>query len=64
MLLSGNHRAIDSWRRKQALKRTLLQRPDLFDLKKLDKGDSKLLLELAKEIELPDFIKNFLGGQE
>lgn len=64
VLLSGNHRDIDSWRRKQALKRTLLRRPDLICLKKLEKGDSKLLLELAEELELPDFIKNFLGGQE
>jgi len=64
VLFSGNHREIDSWRRKQALKRTLMQRPDLVNIEKMDKRDLKLLLELAKEMELPSFIKNLLGGQE
>ncbi|HEX3792723.1 MAG TPA: tRNA (guanosine(37)-N1)-methyltransferase TrmD [Pseudonocardiaceae bacterium] len=31
VLRSGNHRAIDRWRRDQALERTLLRRPDLLD---------------------------------
>ncbi len=30
VLLSGNHKAISQWRREQALKRTLLRRPDLL----------------------------------
>lgn len=31
VLLSGNHAYIDTWRRKQALKRTFLRRPDLLE---------------------------------
>jgi tRNA (guanine37-N1)-methyltransferase len=30
VLLSGNHKKIESWRSKEALKRTLKRRPDLF----------------------------------
>jgi tRNA (guanine37-N1)-methyltransferase len=30
VLLSGNHAAIDSWRRRQALRRTYERRPDLL----------------------------------
>jgi len=30
ILLSGNHKAIESWRRQEALKRTKLKRPDLL----------------------------------
>jgi tRNA (guanine37-N1)-methyltransferase len=30
VLLSGNHQAVDSWRRQQALKRTRKRRPDLL----------------------------------
>ncbi len=41
VLLSGNHKAISLWRRQQALKRTLLRRPDLLksvDLTIKEKG--------------------------
>jgi tRNA (guanine37-N1)-methyltransferase len=30
ILLSGNHKAIESWRRQEALKLTKLKRPDLL----------------------------------
>jgi tRNA (guanine37-N1)-methyltransferase len=30
VLLSGNHLRIEEWRRKEALKRTILRRPDLL----------------------------------
>ena len=50
VLLSGNHAEIARWRRKEAIKRTREQRPDLFE--KLDlsgKEDVKLLRELEEE---------------
>ncbi len=31
VLLSGNHAAIDAWRREQSLLRTAARRPDLLD---------------------------------
>ncbi|CCH34334.1 tRNA (guanosine(37)-N1)-methyltransferase TrmD [Actinosynnema sp. NPDC047251] len=49
VLRSGNHRAIDRWRRDQALRRTWERRPELLDALPegaLDKHDRKLLDEL------------------
>ncbi|MEJ6950474.1 tRNA (guanosine(37)-N1)-methyltransferase TrmD [Natronospora cellulosivora (SeqCode)] len=51
VLLSGNHAAIDRWRRKEALKRTLLRRPDLIEEKDFDKKDIELLDEIKLELE-------------
>ena len=45
VLLSGNHAEIARWRRKQALGRTWLRRPDLLDEARLGKADRKLLEE-------------------
>lgn len=49
ILLSGNHGEIYLWRRKEALKRTYLNRPELLDMSKLNKEDKKLLKEIKKE---------------
>ena len=46
ILYSGNHEAINKWRRKQSLKLTRDIRPDLFTKIKLSKQDLKLLKEL------------------
>ena len=43
VLLSGNHAEIARWRRMQALGRTWLRRPDLFDEATLSKADRRLL---------------------
>jgi tRNA (guanine37-N1)-methyltransferase len=43
VLRSGNHQAIEKWRREQALKATKQQRPDLLAKAKLSKSDLKLL---------------------
>ncbi len=43
VLLSGNHAEIRRWRRRQALKLTQAQRPDLFDQLELSPEDRKLL---------------------
>jgi tRNA (guanine37-N1)-methyltransferase len=49
VLLSGHHAAITTWRRKEALRRTLHRRPDLLARARL--GDEDLtLLEQIKEI--------------
>lgn len=49
VLLGGNHREIDRWRRKQSLGRTWLKRPDLLDVIELDKADLELLNEFKNE---------------
>jgi tRNA (guanine37-N1)-methyltransferase len=49
VLRSGNHAAIDRWRRDRALERTFHRRPDLLDrlpADALDKHDRKLLEQL------------------
>ena len=46
-LLSGNHAAIERWRRKEALRATRERRPDLLD--QMDEQDNPLLAELARE---------------
>jgi tRNA (guanine37-N1)-methyltransferase len=49
VLLSGNHAAIARWRRKQALGRTWVRRPDLVDEAKLSREDRQLLEEYRRE---------------
>jgi len=49
VLLSGHHRQIEEWRRREALKRTLRRRPDLLAGAALTEMDRKILEELKKE---------------
>lgn len=51
ILLSGHHANIKKWRRKEALRRTLLRRPDMLETAPLDKTDKKLLAEIKAELE-------------
>ena len=55
ILYSGNHQAIEKWRRKQSLKLTKKHRPDLFEKIALSKEDKKLLNEI--DDEQPDWEK-------
>jgi tRNA (guanine37-N1)-methyltransferase len=50
-LLSGNHKHIEQWRTKEALRRTYLRRPDLFENLELTKEQEKWLHEIKKEYE-------------
>ena len=47
VLLSGNHREIAQWRRRQALQRTLATRPDLLATAQLSDKERDYLEELA-----------------
>jgi tRNA (guanine37-N1)-methyltransferase len=49
VLLSGDHGAIRRWRRKQALGRTWLRRPELLDGLELDEESRRLLAEYISE---------------
>ncbi len=51
VLRSGNHAEIHRWRRKQALLRTLLRRPDLLEQMSLNEEDRRLLQEALEEYE-------------
>ncbi|MOA25365.1 tRNA (guanine-N(1)-)-methyltransferase [compost metagenome] len=49
--MSGHHANVATWRRKEALRRTLLRRPDLLDKVELTRQDMKLLNEVRVEVE-------------
>ena len=48
VLLSGNHKKIELWRKTEAIRKTLIQRPDL--LKNLSNDELRILKELCSEI--------------
>jgi len=49
VLLSGDHERIRRWRRKEALRRTLVRRPDLLQRVELIGEDRALLEEVLRE---------------
>ena len=51
VLASGNHENIRQWRRKQALRKTFLLRPDLIYPDSLTEEDKSLLEEIKAELE-------------
>ena len=53
ILYTGNHEAINKYRRKESLKITRENRPDLFAKHKLTKQDQKLLKEIDEGIDEP-----------
>lgn len=48
ILLSGDHRKVDRWRRNQSILRTMERRPDLMEKAKLDKEDLKFIRTMEK----------------
>lgn len=46
VLMSGNHAAIDKWRKQQSLNRTFTRRPDLLDQIELTSEQECLLKEI------------------
>jgi len=59
VLVSGNHAAINLWRRQQALLRTLSRRPDLLLKADLDKKDVRFLQETIAQnnLEIPEQLR-------
>lgn len=51
VLLEGNHRVIEQWRRQQALRRTVERRPDLLAKTHLQPEDRKFIESLAARPE-------------
>lgn len=54
VLLSGNHEHIRLWRRKEAVRRTYLRRPDLLAAAALSEEDRRLLREVTAELAETD----------
>lgn len=49
ILLSGHHKRIDEWRRREALKRTFERRPDMLERADLSKEDLAYIERLKKD---------------
>ena len=49
VLLSGHHKNIATWRLKESLRKTLLQRPDLLENREFSKEEAVLLAEITQE---------------
>ena len=60
ILYTGNHTAIEKYRRKESLRLTKKHRPDLFEKHELTKQDKKLLDELNKGEENPKWLNEAL----
>ena len=52
VLLSGHHLNIEKWKKKEALKRTYIKRPELLKTAELTDKDRKLLDEVIGELEI------------
>lgn len=52
VLLNGNHKLINEFRKKESLRKTLLRRPDLLENYPLSKQEEKLLNEVKEEEKL------------
>jgi len=51
VLTSGHHKNIETYRKKESLRRTLTRRPDLLENYELSKEETKLLDEIKKELK-------------
>ena len=49
VLLSGHHKNIEEWRRKESIKRTFIQRPDLLKDANLTQKEQEFLKEIVSE---------------
>jgi tRNA (guanine37-N1)-methyltransferase len=49
VLLSGNHKLIEEWRKKESLRRTYLRRPDLLKDYPFNAQERKWLEEIKNE---------------
>ncbi len=50
VLVSGDHEKVEIWRRKEAIKKTIMKRPDLFMKRDFDELDRKAMIELFREL--------------
>ena len=60
ILYTGNHSAIEKYRRKEALRITKEKRPDLFKKLELSKQDKKLLKEIEEGDDNPKWMEDAL----
>ena len=49
VLVSGHHKRVEEWRRRESIRRTLERRPDLLESATLTAEEKKWLMELEQE---------------
>ncbi len=54
VLLSGDHQAVDRWRKEQSLMRTLMRRPELLENLELDEESEAMLEALRQKLSSED----------
>jgi tRNA (guanine37-N1)-methyltransferase len=62
VLLSGDHAALERWRRREALRATLRKRPDLLAVAELSAEERRTVAELAAEEGIADPIAASCGN--
>jgi tRNA (guanine37-N1)-methyltransferase len=50
VLVSGHHGEIEKWRRRKAMEKTLVRRPDLLDRRVLSEDERRLVEEILREM--------------
>jgi tRNA (guanine37-N1)-methyltransferase len=50
-LISGHHGQVDAWRKKEALRRTLMSRPDLLEAAQLSDEERRWLHQIRQELD-------------
>jgi tRNA (guanine37-N1)-methyltransferase len=60
VLLCGNHKVVEKWRKKEQLKLTKKYRPDLFSKHNFTKEELKLLQEIEEGNESPKWLEDAL----
>lgn len=51
VLLSGNHKNIDNWKKKKSIEMTLKKRPDLIDERNLSKQEKQILINIKDDLK-------------
>ncbi len=64
VLLSGHHKHIEDWRRRQSILRTMERRPDLLEEARFSKKEGKFLAEILRERLLSEPLPGEEGAQE
>lgn len=62
VLLSGDHKEIEKWRKKQALGQTWLHRPDILKKKALNAYEKELLADYLKEHKGEYNVRSYSGN--
>lgn len=64
VLRSGDHGAVDGWRRRQSLLRTLIRRPDMLGKARLTRAEKRLMEQLAQDLDVLEYVSEASEASE